>query len=217
MILVYRWADHSRSNDNDYSLAASLLGPLAVSFHSRRWNSVEASLLKMHAICLKKLNRKDDHIRTVLSLLAKYSASKRQRQKLNQYNRCTLAETHDSRLDDSAINIDKVFQEMVESSKQLPYDIQAPLTNYFDLVSIDQPIKLREDRDGFTLGITLCPLIVTEIGEATLSAWLVGEGDKEGFEISLKSPGNSPLQYPSTYVELGSDVRVFVVPSLHTY
>ena len=41
-----------------------------------RWNTVVATMLKMYARCLKKLNRKDEYIRTLLDLLARSSASR---------------------------------------------------------------------------------------------------------------------------------------------
>ena len=61
----------------DFAAAAMYFGRMASLFAETRWNTVETTMLKMYAQCLKKLNRKDEYLRTLLDLLAKSAASKK--------------------------------------------------------------------------------------------------------------------------------------------
>lgn len=165
----------------------------------------------MHAVSLRRLNRKDDHIRTALSLLAKYSESIQGVCKFTQSDGSRTAHICSPWFDDSSVNIDGMLDGMVQISKQLPYELQASLTSYFDIVSIDRNVEVMEDQDGFTLGIILRPLLATRVTGAAVKVYLIGEEDNEGFEVWLETSGDCILERPQTHVKLHSHVSA---PSL---
>ncbi|KAL1602491.1 hypothetical protein SLS60_005907 [Paraconiothyrium brasiliense] len=148
----------------DFAAAAMYFGRMASTFGDSRWNTVETTMLKMYAHCMKKLNRKDEFVRTLLDVLAKSAASKRaiRTHKMGK----TLAEHSpipQDWLNDDRVNTSGIFSELVEYSQQLPYDVNVQMAKYFNDIVVEPYVRHFDDKDGFQLRLQFRHLLEDEI------------------------------------------------------
>lgn len=122
-------------------------GRMASSFAESRWNLVESTMLRLHAQCLKKLNRKDEYVRTLLDLLMKSAAEKKQFRTEPKRVAGVLGHW----LDDDALETTGILSELVEYSEQLPYDRTVSMNHFFDDIAVEPYVRHYDDKDGFQL------------------------------------------------------------------
>lgn len=130
--------------------AANYLSKITASYADRQWGLIETSLLKVHAQCLKKLNRRDDYARMLLSMLAKTAAQQKSHLQLRLRQRLT---TQDPWQDDDHIETSGILAELVEYSAELPYDMPVKMDKYFTDIAVDPHIKHSNESDGFSIRI----------------------------------------------------------------
>ena len=162
----------------------------------------------MYAASLKIMNRKDDYVRVVLSLLAKKKGLFPALSEESLVGKRPRAEF--PWVDEDMMPSPEAFNDVCSYSDQLPYDIQTPLDQYFRISHLDQHIILSDDKDGFSLQITVRPCLQGALPRASVSLCLYGTGESEGSELWLRSHPQIALTSPSTQVALTSNVRVRV-------
>src|SRR4051812_40372501 len=107
-------------------------GRMASLFAESRWNTVETTMLKMYARCLKKLNRKDEYVRTLLDLLAKSAASRMSSKDLpHRAREDGTSDMPRGWLDDDKVSTKDIFHELIDYSQNLPYDVTVQMSKYF--------------------------------------------------------------------------------------
>ena len=195
-------ANEDCSNDKDYSVAAALLAPVIPSFSSRKWDYIETKLLSMYAKCMKLLNRRDDHVRTTLSLLTKYTAATPPKAQLHSPSKSFVP----AQFEELDIAADELFTNTVEYSHQLPYDMQVPFSNFFKTERIDQVVCPCDDQDGFCLALEAKTLFSFSINVDKVTVCLLGYGDNEGTELLLESRTSVVIASDSTSMQVQSNV-----------
>ncbi|KAF2432160.1 hypothetical protein EJ08DRAFT_136502 [Tothia fuscella] len=140
----------------DFVAATDYLSRITSSYADRRWGLIETSLLKIHAQCLKKLNRKDDYARMLLSMLGKTAAQQKSHLHLKLRSRFTA---QDPWQDYDRVETMGMLPELVSYSDQLPYDVCVPMGKYFTEITVEPHIRHFEDKDGFSLQLKLRHLL----------------------------------------------------------
>ncbi|KAH7073485.1 TMEM1 family protein-like protein [Paraphoma chrysanthemicola] len=191
----------------DFAAAAAYFGRMASLFAKSRWNTVETAMLKMHAHCLKKLNRKDEYVRTLLDLLAK-SAASRMSFKTNQKRLDVTKDTSMPRdwLDDDNVDTSGVFDELVKFSQQLPYDVTVQLTKYFGDISVEPHVRHHDDKDGFQLRLQFRHILEDEVEIKAAKVRLVCADSAQSKDIWLEN--TTPVQLKKGMNKLWLDCNV---------
>ncbi|KAJ9665420.1 hypothetical protein H2201_004498 [Coniosporium apollinis] len=180
----------------DYAGAATHFSHMAPSYSERRWNLVDTIMLKMHAECLKKLNRKDEYCRAMLDLLAKSAAHARSNmfpriQSLHIQSNQQLPVTKGiDWLDDESIDTTGFLSELVTYSEQLPYSVTAPMTKYFGDLIVEPYIRHLADRDGFELRVRFRHLLEDDLDIQRVRVRLVSMSSAQDKEIWLETEGH---------------------------
>jgi trafficking protein particle complex subunit 10 len=182
-------------------------GRMATSFAESRWNLVESTMLRMYAQCLKKLNRKDEYVRTLLDLLAK-SAANRKSLGLSP-KRINSNGFSNAWLDDDKVDTTGVFSELIEFSGQLPKDRTVPIDQYFGDISVEPYVRHYDDRDGFQLRLQIRHLLEDEIDLNRAKVRLVSATAAQVKEIWLENLDPIHLSKGICRIWLGSNVRLY--------
>jgi hypothetical protein len=184
-------------------------GRMASYFAESRWNIVETTMLKMHARCLKKLNRKDEYVRTVLDLLAKSAASRMAFKSSSK--RASANDVSDMRqdwLDDDKVDTTDVFQELVTYSQQLPYDVTVQMPKYFGDISVEPYVRHYDDKDGFQLRLQFRHLLEDEIEIRAAKIRLVSATSNQAKDIWLEETGEIQLKKGLNRMWIGCNVKL---------
>ncbi|KAF2016610.1 TMEM1 family protein-like protein [Aaosphaeria arxii CBS 175.79] len=192
----------------DYAAASMYFGRMASSFRETRWNLVESTMLKMHAECLKKLNRKDEYVRKLLDLLAKSAANAKSLR--SSFRRTSAGPgTHSANhwLDDDKVNTTGILRELIDFSEQLPYDVTVPMLDYFSDISVEPYVKHFEDKDGFQLRVSFRHLLEDQVTVQKVRIRLVGASTEQGKEIWLESDGPFEVKKGLCHLWLSSNVN----------
>lgn len=183
-------------------------GRMASLFAESRWNVVETTMLKMHARCLKKLNRKDEYVRTLLDLLAKAAASRMSIRTSSKRNSTKdLSQMPRDWLNDDKVDTTGVFQELVDYSPQLPYDMTVQMAKYFGDVSVEPYVRHYDEKDGFQLQLQFRHLLEDEIEIRAAKVRLVSTGSTQAKEIWLEHNAPMHLKKGLNRLWLGCAVR----------
>jgi hypothetical protein len=179
-------------------------------FVESRWNTVETMMLRMYAHCLKKLNRKDEYIRTLLELLAISAASRMSFETISK----GADARHESNLPQGWLNDDQVdtlgvFHELVDFSPQLPYDVNVQMPKYFGDISVEPYVRHYDDKDGFQLRLQFRHVLEDEIEIRTAKVRLISADSTHGKDIWLQSPESVPLKKGLNRLWLGCNVIQF--------
>ncbi|EUC43169.1 hypothetical protein COCMIDRAFT_7340 [Bipolaris oryzae ATCC 44560] len=189
----------------DFAAAATYFGRMASYFATSRWNTVEATMLKMHARCLKKLNRKDEYVRTVLDLLAKSSAS-RMAAKSSSKRIDTTGDSHEW-LNDDNVDTTDVLHEIVGYSQQLPYDVTVQMAKYFSDISVEPYVRHYDDKDGFQLRLQFRHLLEDEIEIRAAKIRLVSAISNQAKDVWLEETGTIQLKKGLNRMWIGCNVN----------
>ncbi|KAF2397090.1 hypothetical protein EJ06DRAFT_551146 [Trichodelitschia bisporula] len=178
-------------DSGDYVSAANYLSRVTPLYSSHQWSAIETVLLKVHAACLAKLHRKDDHVRALLALLAQIVARRRG----NSSKGLRSGEAEGQQL----------LKEIVTCSKELPYELSIPAEKYFEYVEVEPYIKHRDDRDGFMLRVKVRQLLSgnLKVDAARVRLRSIPAG---GREIWLDSAEAAVLKEGVNWVEVGTNV-----------
>lgn len=182
-------------------------GRMASLFAESRWNTVEATMLKMHARCLRKLNRKDEYLRTLLDLLAK-SASSRMAFKASSKRASNDAKTDapDYWLNDDKVETTDVFYELVEYSQQLTYDITVQMPKFFGDITVEPYVRHYDDQDGFQLRLQFRHLLEDEVEIRAAKIRLVNTQNAQAKDIWLETSESLQLKRGLNRAWLGCKV-----------
>ncbi|KAF2205415.1 hypothetical protein GQ43DRAFT_477384 [Delitschia confertaspora ATCC 74209] len=192
----------------DFAAAAAYFGRMASLFAESRWNFVQMIMLRMYAQCLKKLNRKDEYVRTLLDLLAK-SASKRKsiRSSSKQTSAPDVSNDPKDWLDDDKVDTTGVFQELINFSEQLPYDMPVQMTKYFGDINVEPYVRHFDDKDGFQLRLQFRHLLEDEIEVKQAKVRLISATSAQGKEVWLESSDVTRVQTGVAKIWLSSNIN----------
>jgi hypothetical protein len=192
----------------DYAAAAMYFGRMASLFAETRWNTVETTMLKMYAQCLKKLNRKDEYIRTLLDLLAK-SAASRLSMRSSSKRASTMATNTLPKdwLDDDNVDTTGVFAQLISYSHQLPKDKNAPMAKYFSDIVVEPYVRHFDDKDGFQLRLQFRHILEDDIELDQAKIRLISATSAQGKEIWLESSKITTVAKGLCRLWLSSNVR----------
>ncbi|KAF2180184.1 hypothetical protein K469DRAFT_715422 [Zopfia rhizophila CBS 207.26] len=192
----------------DFAAAAMYFGRMASLFAGSRWNNVESIMLKMYAQCLKKLNRKDEYVRTLLDLLAKPAATRKSiRTSSNRASKLDTVDKLHGWLDDDKMDTTGVLEELIDFSEQLPYDVTVPMTKYFGDIVVEPYMRHFDNKDGFQLRLQFRHVLEDEIELRQAKVRLVNATSAQGKEIWLESPDSIRLKKGVIRVWLSSNVN----------
>lgn len=185
-------------------------GRMASLFAESRWNIVETTMLKMYAQCLKKLNRRDEYVRTLLDLLAKSAASRMSyRAASTQASAIEKDNILRDWLNDDKVDTTDIFQELINYSQQLPYDVTVQMSKYFDNNSVEPYLRHYDDKDGFQLRLQFRHLLEDEVEIRAAKVRLVGTTSTQSKEIWLENSEPTQLKRGLNKMWLGCKVRCF--------
>jgi hypothetical protein len=192
-------------------------GRMASLFAESRWNTVETTMLKMYAQCLKKLNRKDEYVRTLLDILAKSAGNKiASRVSLKQASTLKVPPPSKDWLDDDNVDTNGVFEELVSFSEQLPYDLNASMTKYFGDIVVEPYVRHYDNKDGFQLRLQFRHVLEDEIEIRKAKIRLISTMPGQGKDIWLESVTAIQLEKGICRTWLSSNVRI-TISDLNSY
>ncbi|KAF2261681.1 TMEM1 family protein-like protein [Lojkania enalia] len=197
----------------DFAAAAMYFGRMASLFAETRWNFVEATMLRMYAQCLKKLNRKDEYVRTLLDLLAKSAAS---RKTIRTFVSNAIGGSK-SWLDDDKVDTAGLFEELIDFSRQLPYDVSVPMGKYFGDIVVEPYVRHFDDKDGFQLRLQFRHVLEDDVEIKQAKVRLTSATSAQGKDIWLESSDPIQLNKGVCRMWLGSNVNTtntFVVDQI---
>lgn len=160
-------------------------------------------MLRNYAKCLKELHRRDEYMRVMLSLLGKATQRARSLQTVRVHKSAVW-------LDEEAINVRGVLDELVAYSDELPYNFVATMKDFFADVQVDPEILHYADKDGFSLRLQFRHLLEEDLALDRLRLRLVSAGDSSR-EIWLESEGRTDLRQGVLKLEVSSNVSVPLV------
>ncbi|KAJ4362107.1 hypothetical protein N0V95_001564 [Ascochyta clinopodiicola] len=173
-----------------------------------RWNGVVATMLKMYARCLKKLNRKDEYIRTLLDLLARSSASRVSLSSSSKRASDDVISTMPQDwLNDDKVDTGGVLNELVTYSQQLPYDVSVQMADYFTDIAVEPYVRHYEDRDGFQLRLQFRHILEDEIEIRAAKIRLVSADSTTAKDVWLETPEAMTIKRGLTRVWLGCNTN----------
>jgi hypothetical protein len=168
----------------DYATAANYFGKVIPLYAQLQWSLVETEMLFMHAESLKRLNRRDDYVRLLLSLLSEAVARKTTSGFKYPLWDIEYPDLEWHRIDDRSLS-----DELFSASTQLPYDITVKLPSYFTNIAVEPYIHHFEDREGFRTQLKLRHVLNDEIVLDRVSVLLQSTGTSAGREIWLHNEG----------------------------
>ncbi|KAF2640852.1 TMEM1 family protein-like protein [Massarina eburnea CBS 473.64] len=192
----------------DFAAAAMYFGRMASLFAETRWNTVETTMLKMYAQCLKKLNRKDEYLRTLLDLLAKSAASRKAIQAAHKYgSEAARANLPKDWLDDDKVDTTGDLADLVDYSQQLTYDLTVSMAKYFNDIVVEPYVRHFDDKDGFQLRLQFRHVLEDEIELDQTRVRLINATQVQGKDIWLESSEPIKVKKGMCKIWLGSNVN----------
>ncbi|KAF3000895.1 hypothetical protein E8E13_008046 [Curvularia kusanoi] len=177
-------------------------------FAQSRWNTVVATMLKMYARCLKKLNRKDEYVRTLLDLLARSSASRISFSSASKRSSDDIVSSMPSDwLNDDKIDTNGVLNELVNYSQQLPYDVSVQMADYFTDIAVEPYLRHYEDKDGFQLRLQFRHVLEDEVEIRAAKIRLISTTSTTAKDIWLETPQAMTIKKGLTRVWLACNVN----------
>ena len=172
-----------KSQQGDYEYAISYFQHVLPLYTAEGWSLMEDKALKMHADCLKQLDRGEEYVTVLLTLLAKVCG------------RLKTSECSSSRIQSIGESIDSggILPELVEYSRSLKGDITNPADQFFSDLQLEREVMHFDDKDGFALRLRFRHLLDDEVKLDKLSVRLV-HADEPGMDIWLTNNEPSDLQ-----------------------
>ncbi|KAH6642789.1 TMEM1 family protein-like protein [Boeremia exigua] len=178
-------------------------------FAKSRWNTVVATMLKMYARCLKKLNRKDEYVRTLLDLLARSSASRISFSSASKRaSDDGISNMPPDWLNDDKVDTGGVLNELVNYSQQLPYDVSVQMADYFTDIAVEPYIRHYDDKDGFQLRLQFRHILEDEVEIRAAKIRLVSATSTTAKDVWLETPETMTVEKGLTRVWLGCNLNI---------
>lgn len=164
-------------------------------------------MLKMHAQCLRKLNRKDEYVRTLLDLLAKSAASRMSfKTTSRRADANDISDMPRDWLNDDKVDTVGIFNELIAFSQQLPYDVTVQMPKYFGDIMVEPYVRHYDDKDGFQLRLQFRHILEDEIEIKSAKVRLVSADSSQIKDVWLESSNPLKLQKGLTKTWLGCNV-----------
>ena len=192
-----------KSQQLDYSTASAYFEYFLPRITTDGWNVMEIEALKTYAKCLKELNRKEDHVRTVLTILDKICARKLETQKAPTQIADGL-ETYTG----FPMTIQGIMAELILYSEDLQNEIDVSADKYFTNIRLHREVLHPEDSDGFKLRLSLQHLMEDDLNLDEISVRLVHFEDSFQ-EIVVASDSSVALRPGLNELELSAAVVAF--------
>jgi hypothetical protein len=187
----------------DYATAANYFGKVIPVYAQLQWSLIETEMLLMHAESLKRLNRRDDYVRLLLTLLAEAVA-----RKTSGDFKYPSWGIESSDLEMHRIDGRNLVDELVSASTQLPYDVTVKLPAYFGSVVVDPYIHHFNDREGFASRLKLRHVLNDDITLDRVSVLLQSTEANAGREVWLHSEEPVVVSKGTISIPLSTSVRL---------
>ena len=188
-----------KSQEGDFGYAVSYFQHVLPFYAAEGWSLMEAEALKMHAKCLRELDRKEEYVKTLLSLLAKMCGKKKERK---------VPRMKFEVVDDDVLEVAGILPEVVSFSEQLKSAVSSPAEEYFGEIRLDREVMHHEGKDGFALRLHVRHLLDDEIQLDEISARLV-HADDPSQEIWIATKGPTDFKPGLNKCKLQSSVVTF--------
>jgi len=187
----------------DFNYAASYFQHVLPFYTDEGWSLMEIEALRMHAMCLKELDRKQEYVVTLLALVAK-ACGWRKAQSLATGRAPTF---------DEVANVAGVLPEALAFSKHLDNEQSNPASLYFSDIQLDREVVHFENKDGLSLRLQVRHLLDDDIQLDQIAARLVSVEDPQ-VEVWLMAT-NVKLERGLNGVKLESSTTTFGSFYLH--
>ncbi|KXT05927.1 hypothetical protein AC578_370 [Pseudocercospora eumusae] len=138
-----------KCQQDDYLTAATYFESILPPYNDYSWDSMEIETLSTYSYCLKRLLRKNEFVQTVLALLAKVCARRREHSLPRKHPRAIKASSHED------METAGMFIEAVDTSEELQEDVTQPLKKFFSDVKLEHEINHCQSSDAFGLLLNL--------------------------------------------------------------
>ncbi|KAK3719708.1 hypothetical protein LTR37_004245 [Vermiconidia calcicola] len=161
---------------SDYGYAASYFQHVLPFYAEEGWSLMEVEALRMHAMCLKELDRKREYVVTLLALVAK-ACGWRRAQRLSTFRTPTF---------DEMAHVAGVLPDVLAFSDNLDAVVSNPAEAYFSDIELEREVLHYKDKDGFALHLRFRHLLDDELELDEINARLV-HVDDQNTDIWLSS------------------------------
>jgi hypothetical protein len=182
-----------RFQQRDFAAAAKYFEYVLPLYASDSWGLQEARVVKHLAMSLQQLDRKGDYAQVILGTLKK------------------AAGRHiggKSGSGDEAISAENYLEQLVVASADLPSDLDANMSDFFDDIELGREIRLLEDKDGFLYHFSFRYVFDDRITLDEVSIRLVRVDDPQT-EIVVTRTAPLDLRTGVVHVELESNSTTF--------
>jgi trafficking protein particle complex subunit 10 len=176
------------SEMEDFGAAAMYFSRMAPVFAQDRWTRVEMMMLKMYAKCLKKVQRKDDYVATLLDILARSAAKQRasaMRLPSGQGMPVVRALEITTWLDDDEIETSGYLAELLASLSTK--SVTVPMAEFFGDILVEPYIRHYDDKDGFQLRVQFRHLLEDPLPVDRVRVHLLSASANSGRDMWLDS------------------------------
>ncbi|KAK5172845.1 uncharacterized protein LTR77_002965 [Saxophila tyrrhenica] len=183
----------------DFNYAAAYFQHVLPFYTEEAWSLMEVEALRMHSMCLKELDRKEEYVTTLLALAAK-ACGWRVAQGITSGRAPTFDEVAD---------VAGVLPEALSFSKHLDTELSNPAALYFGDIMLDREVVHNDDGDGFSLRLRLRHLLDDEVQIDHIAARLANVDDPNievwlaASDVKLKR-GHNEVSLESTSIAFGS-------------
>lgn len=205
-VRLYTTATHSKSAETimgdiamlkfqqqDFTAAARFFEYVLPLYASDAWSLQEAIVVKNLSECLKRLNRKGDFAQVLLGYLKKIAGRRIEGRRRSQDE------------EESALGY---LNQLVQASADLPNDLDAKMSEFFDNIELGREIALLEDRDGFSYRFSFRHVLDDEVALDEVSIKLVRVDDPQtDIMVTRKAPLD--IETGVVQVELESNATTF--------
>ncbi|KAK4505277.1 hypothetical protein PRZ48_003240 [Zasmidium cellare] len=153
--------------------AASHFQHILPAMSADSWDLVALEGLSLYSRCLKQLQRHEDYVKNGLSLLAKVTARRMER----QFPRIRTAAQNAEDETDGDVETSGLLQDVVAASKGLQQDVIQPMKTFFQGTHLHREVMHDSSTDSFNLCLRLEHLLDDEIDVDEVGARLVSHDD----------------------------------------
>ncbi|TLD31774.1 TMEM1 family protein-like protein [Venturia nashicola] len=192
----------------DHDAAVTYLSRVVPAYSEGQWGMIESSLAKVHAECLKKLNRRDDYVQMLLNLVARSVSREKSYLELRQRKR-PLANYIGPWLDEDLMDTERSLDELILYSEALPYDRYVAMERFFSDINVEPYVRHFKDRDGFSLQIKFRHVLHESLTvDKTVMRLRMADGGSTR-EISLENGDAVELKTGINSIPVHANVTVF--------
>lgn len=205
-VRLYTTATHSKSAETimgdiamlkfqqrDFTAAARYFEYVLPLYASDAWSLQEAKVVRDLSECLKRLNRKGDFAQVLLGFLKKAAGRRIEGKKASK---------------DEEGSAEGYLKQLVDASAELPTDLDANMSEFFDDIELGREIALLEDRDGFTYRFSLRHVLDDNITIDEVCVKLVKVDDPQT-EITVTRTDPLEIKNGVVYVDIESHATTF--------